>query len=318
MPPPKIHLFGRFSIAQDGRELECIQSGKAKELFCYLLLHRDRPHSREVLASLLWENCAAFQARKYFRQALWQVQHGVRDLFPGSRRPLVQVDGEHVRLNSPEESWLDVSVFEKAFIPVRGLRGEQMSQQQAHTLRNAVALYRGDLLEGWFYDWCLYQRERLQGIYVATLDKLMAYSEYHRAFEDGLSFGELLLRQDNARERTYCRLMRLHYLAGDRVGALRQFQRCASALQTELGVKPAKHTLELYEQIRTDHLETPNTHILESSKQTTLENSGPPLLPRLKGLRSLLIRLQSRLERDIREVDRTLASHVERPQPRKE
>jgi hypothetical protein len=25
-------------------------------LFCFLLLHRDRPHSREILASLLWRD----------------------------------------------------------------------------------------------------------------------------------------------------------------------------------------------------------------------------------------------------------------------
>ena len=43
----KVRLFGRFKAQANGQELNCFLSTKAKELFCYLLLHRNRPHSRE-------------------------------------------------------------------------------------------------------------------------------------------------------------------------------------------------------------------------------------------------------------------------------
>ena len=35
------------------------------------------------------------------------------------------------------------------------------------------SVYRGDLLEGCYQDWCLFERERLQNAYLAMLDKLM-------------------------------------------------------------------------------------------------------------------------------------------------
>jgi len=40
-------------------------------------------------------------------------------------------------------------------------------------LQEAVRLSYADLLEGWYQDWCLYERERLQNIYLLILDKLM-------------------------------------------------------------------------------------------------------------------------------------------------
>ena len=313
MSPLKIRLLGKFSLLYNDRELECLQSAKAKELFCYLLLHRDRSHSREILASLLWGDCTTVQSKKYFRQTLWQLQQAFHSLSPSSQIRPLQIDGDYLRLHSEAEFWLDVAAFEKAFAPVRGITGEQIGNQQAETLRNAVSLYSGDLLEGWFQDWCIYHRERLQSIYLAMLDKLMEYCEFHHDYENGLSFGECLLRQDNARERTYFRLMRLHYLAGDRAGALRQFQRCAAALEAELGVKPARRTLELYEQIRADQFGSPGLPRAETPEQFRPQQASPPFSSRLKRLRSLLLKLQYRVEQDIREVDQALATRPSHP-----
>jgi DNA-binding SARP family transcriptional activator len=313
MSPLKIRLFGKFSLIHDNREFECLPSAKAKELFCYLLLHRDRHHLREIVASQLWGNYTTAQSRKNFRQTLWQLQQALHSLSSKDQIHPVQVDGEYLRLHPEADIWLDIAVFERAFTPVRGITGEQIQNQQAQILRNAVSLYSGDLLEGWFQDWCLYHRERLQSIYLAMLDKLMAYCEFHHEYEDGLSFGERLLHQDNARERTYFRLMRLHYLAGDRAGALRQFHRCASALETELGVKPSKRTLELYEQLRTDRFDPPASAQVETGQSLPAKPESSSYFPRLKRIRSLLLKLQDRVDQDLREVDQALATHVSRP-----
>jgi DNA-binding SARP family transcriptional activator len=313
MFPLKIRLLGKFSLVHNDRELECLASTKAKELLCYLLLHRDRPHSREILASLLWGDCTTAQSRKYFRQTLWQLQQAFHSVSPGGQIRLLHVDGEYLRLDSDAELWLDISVFEKAFSPVRGITGEQVEDQQAQILRNAVSLYSGDLLEGWFQDWCIYHRERLQSIYLAMLDKLMGYCEFQHDYESGISFGELLLHQDNTQERTYFRLMRLHYLSGDRAGALRQFQRCAAALETELGVKPAKRTVELYDQIRADQFSLPPLAQPGTDQSMMARTALSSFFPRLKKLRLLLLKLQHRVEQDIREVDQALSTRIGRP-----
>src|SRR5262249_56752701 len=106
---------------------------------------------------------------------------------------------------------------------VFGVHGAEMDGSQAEALRNAVTLYQGDLLEGCYHDWCVYERERLQSDYLSMLDKLMSWCEAHRDYEAGLQYGHRVLRYERARECTHRRLMRLYYLPGDPTPALPQY-----------------------------------------------------------------------------------------------
>jgi DNA-binding SARP family transcriptional activator len=247
----QIRLFGKFCAQCQDQPLEGLDVRKAQELFCYLLLNRDRPHSRETLASLLWNDCSTTQSRTYLRKALWQLQAALR---VGNSSCLLMVETEWVQLNSETDLWLDVAMFEQAFTLVRGVSGTHLDLQRIQTLQNAVDLYCGDLLEGWYQDWCLYERERIQQLYLAILDKLTAYCEAHQDYETGLVYGAQILRYERARECTHRQMMLLHYLAGDRTAALRQYARCCAVLDEDLQVKPDEETNALYEQIRANKL----------------------------------------------------------------
>jgi DNA-binding SARP family transcriptional activator len=151
---------------------------------------------------------------------------------------------------------------------MRDVLGQDLSSDQVQLLHEAVELYSGELLTGWYQDWCLLERERLQAMYLAMLDKLMIYCMVHHQYESGVEYGIRILRIDYAREKTHQRLMRLFYLSGDRTSALRQFERCAEILMRELKVKPTKSTILLYEQIVADQL---NEWVLLSQKQTPID-----------------------------------------------
>jgi len=303
----RVSLIGKFSVRRDGEELVGLHSGKVKELFCYLLLHRDREHSREVLAAQLWGECTTGLSKKYLRQTLWQLHQDLRDT-RHQETALVRADLECVRLDTGFGLDLDVDGFEKAFRKAQGVAVDHLDQETTRSLHEAVALYQGELLEGWYQDWCLYHRERFQNMYLAMLDTLMAYCELHGQFALGRELGERLLKEDPARERTYVRLMRMDYLGGDRAGALRRFQRCQAALQKELNVGPAKRTLELYEQIRADRLQT-SARAADSLSSTAPGDSLAlsPLIVRLQKIRSLLVRMQQRVQVDIQAVDNALS-----------
>jgi len=65
-----------------------------------------------------------------------------------------------------------------------------------------VNIYQGNLLEAWYQDWCLYERERLQKLFLAMLDMLMDYCEAPQDYETGRTFGNRILQDDRAREHT--------------------------------------------------------------------------------------------------------------------
>jgi DNA-binding SARP family transcriptional activator len=95
--------------------------------------------------------------------------------------------------------------------------------------------------------------------------------------------------------------MRLHYLAGDRSEALRQFKRCAAALRSELDVAPSARTIGLYREILADRLDTPDA----------IGGAGAGALALLAGvaaqvaaLRALVLDMEAQLRDEIERIER--------------
>ena len=311
----RVHLFGKPLVQRVGDGGENLHSGKSQELFCFLLLNRHRAHTRESLATLLWPESASSASRKYLRQAIWQLHLGLGRAGTGSHKRILVGEDHGVQLDPDGGFWLDVEVFERAWCAARGCKGELLNSEQSGALAEAVDLYRGDLLEGWYFDWCLCERERLQNIFLTMLDKLMGYAEINKEYEKGLAYGEQILRYDRARERTYQRMMRLQCLAGDRAGGLRLFQRCSVALDEELGVRPSKQTLDIYEQIKSDRLAVqrrpadPVTSPMPIDSEKLDEAILGPMA-RLNHIRALLSNLQNRVQEELRAVDQVLRGRL--------
>jgi DNA-binding SARP family transcriptional activator len=297
----EFRLLGKFTIQRATELVNGLDSGKAQELLSYLLVCRDRPHPREMLASLLWGDNSTEKSKKYLRQALWHLQAGL-ETRECQGPHLLLVEHDWVQLNLQSEVWLDVAVFEQAFHTTQGVTGKELNQTRAELLKDAVRLYKGDLLDGWYQDWCLVERERLQNMYLSMLDKLMDYCGQHHEYEAGQEYGATILRYDRASERTYRRLMHLQYRAGDRTGALRQYDRCVAALNEELGVKPERRTRSVYEKIRADELDD----MTLAASADVPAATAPEILSRLKGLHLFLKAVQKRVQRDIKAVERGL------------
>jgi DNA-binding SARP family transcriptional activator len=299
-----VRLFGKF-CAQCHPEAVPLQlhAGKVQELFCYLLLFRDHAHARERLATALWGENPTALAKKYLRQGLWQLQATLDSVLGPELNQLLAVDADYVQLSARDSLWLDVAQFEAAYALARGVRGRELSGATADMLKHAVTLYRGDLLEGWYQEWCLFERERLQNEYLLMLDKLMGYCEVQREYEQGLVYGDSILRHDRASEKTHQRLMRLYYAAGNRVRALRQYTQCVTALDEELGVKPGAATNALYDQMRADRWQP------DAANEVAPPRSDAPLvslLERLKHLQTNLESVQHQVQQEIKSIERSL------------
>lgn len=267
-----------------------LEATKDQELLSYLLIHRDRPHSREALASLLWGDTSTEKSKKYLRQALWRL-HAALNCDSENTSDVLMVDHDWLSLNPCSNLWTDVADFERAFAAAEGIPGRQLDADKALGLKDAVTLYNDDLLPGYYQDWILFERERLENMYLLMLDKLIVYLQFRGEYEVAQGYGATILRYDPARERTHRQLMHLYSLAGDRTSALRQFERCVQALKQELGVKPERKTVELYERIKSDRIGY--SDIPENS------HTSNDILTRLKQLQTIVSGVQRRIQRDI-------------------
>jgi len=299
-----VHLFGRLAISCDGAAINGLVSRKVQELLCYLILHRHRPHQRECLASTLWSNTPTAQSRANLRKVLWKLQSVFSDA--GAVAPIA-IGGEWIQVGTEGGVWCDVSELELAFQQVTGAASDAISEACAQRAEQAIGLYRGELLEGWYQDWCLFERERLQNIYLALLDKLMAYYERRGQLEAAIAHGNTILRYDRARELTHRHLMRLLVLAGDRTGALRQYERCAHIMREELDTGPSEPTLALFEQIRADR--SPASYGPATDELLRAQSHLESLLPRLAQLQRESAAIWGEMKESLHAIEHILNGH---------
>ncbi|MBN2118660.1 MAG: bacterial transcriptional activator domain-containing protein [Anaerolineales bacterium] len=294
----RVRLFGKFDAERNGRIIEGIQARKVQELFSYLLIFRNHPQPREVLCEVLWGNQPASKARKYLRQTLWRLQLALNDA-ANANKPDIVADSDWIQISPSASFRLDISEFGQVFNAFNDKDPRDLSSKDFKTIRSAINLYRGDLLEGWYQDWCLFERERFQIMHLTLLDKLVQYCEMHGHYAAGLAYGTDILRHDHAYERTHRQMMRLYSMAGNRTQALHQYQRCVTALRNELDIEPSESTKQLYEEIRSDTFDSS----LPSGKEAIHEIMEPAqtlsrILNRLEHFSDELNKIRFRIEKE--------------------
>jgi DNA-binding SARP family transcriptional activator len=308
----RIQLFGRFRAWQDGQIIAGLEADKLQKLFSYLLLYRRAAHTRESLACLLWPEMTTAHAKKRLRQVLWQLQSVLGSSAEASSDHLLLVTADQVQVNPEADLWLDVAAFEKTFAGLESIAGRQLEAPHVRALRNAIQWYRGPLLEGCYEDWCLYERERLQNMYLAMLEKLMNSCAEHHDYEAGIHYGMQILACDKVHERAYRGLMRLHSLSGNRDKALRVYEQCSLVLDEELGITPSQRTTAYYKRLLADHVSVAEPTRLPADMQSESANANTPLVEALHSLtqvEEVLTGLQRQVQHSMRHVEQLLGKN---------
>jgi DNA-binding SARP family transcriptional activator len=178
-------------------------------LLAWLALEGPTPRAR--MASLLWPDSAPEAARNTLRQRLYQLRRQYENAL---------IDGQtHLALG----------------------------RTVTHDLHGSEGLLEGNAVEiaGEYGQWLAQQRERRRS---RTRQGLAARAEDAEAAQDwpaALALAQDLLALQPLSEEAHQRLMRLHYLAGDRAAALLAFDRCEKLLKDEIGARPSAATLVL-------------------------------------------------------------------------
>jgi len=302
----EVRLFGVGHARYGDRPLPGFPNQQPYSLFCYLLLNRHHPHRREQLAAVFWSDYPSHISRKYLRDSIWRLRTALQSVGAQADDYLLVAD-ESVSFARGGSHWLDVEVFEAAAAQCRDLPGRRLPPELATQLAEAVDLYTGDLLEGVYDDWCLYDREWLRLLYLNALSKLMAYHAARGAYECSLAYGERILAHDDTRETVHRQMMQLYWLLGERSGAVAQYRRCAQVLRETLGISPTTETRRLYRQMARGQCD-PEAWTEFSQPAVTAD---PPADAAVSPLADWALQRLRRLEHTIEEA-RAELQHLER------
>jgi DNA-binding SARP family transcriptional activator len=249
-----IRLLGPFVAEREGVPLEGFRSDKARALLAFLAAQPERPWSRSALAELLWPDRPERMARTNLRNALANLRRVLGD--GHAARPFLDVTASEVRAQPAQEHWVDVSAVE-ALLSAGPAGPEEATDPQAlDRLSRALALARGEFLEGFgleegpFSDWLGTMREHWRGERV-RIARVLARAQAR--------LGDVDASEDATRhwlefepwdEEGHRHLMWLLARRGRRTAALAQFDECRRLLAEELGVEPDAQTLRLAAAIR--------------------------------------------------------------------
>src|SRR5262245_1671988 len=224
-----------------------LRTRKTQALLAYLASTPGQSHSRDKLAALLWGERSQQQARSRLRGSLFVL-----------RRVLAAAE-PHCLVLGTEAVALDAGAVDVDTVAFARL----VRSHDPDDLARAVALYRGDLLEGLafrgalFEDWLMAERERLRELAVDALARLLAHRTKAADTEGAVQTAVRLLALDPLQEVVHRTLMRLYARQGRRGAALRQYQTCARVLRRELKVSPEAATQQLYQDLLRRAAEAP-------------------------------------------------------------
>lgn len=246
----RITLFGGVDLNWAGRGPSLALAPSLQLLFAYLLLHRSRSHSRELLAEYFWADSDMQHARAALSTALWRLRRDLERHVDATTPYLTISSCGEIRFNLSSDYWLDVADFEEKITSALPRDGAEMDPSTLPRLESALSLYRGDLLEGFYVDWALRERERLRLLYLNALAHLTHFHGRQGSLEKSIEYGQAILAIDPLREEIHRELMRAYVANGQRTLALRQYEVCSTVLQEELSIEPMEETRMLWREIR--------------------------------------------------------------------
>jgi predicted ATPase/DNA-binding SARP family transcriptional activator len=228
-----IALLGGLRAEQQGRTITRFRTRKTASLLAFLAYH-NRMHPRDELAELLWQDSDSEAARVSLRTALASLRKQLEP--PGTpANSILLSDRLNVGLN-PAAISTDVARYEEALRAADAARG---TPERDSRLGDVVRCYGGTLLPGFYEDWLLVERQRLEERYQSALSELAERAERAGDMARALDFALRAASSDPASEPARQRAIRLYQEAGRPSAALRQYQELARRLRDEIGVEPS-------------------------------------------------------------------------------
>ena len=213
-PHWRLNLCGRAQAVSARGERFVLERRDAAML---ALLAIDGPTPRARVMALLWPDDPVERVRNRLRQRIFALKR---------RLGAEAVVGSLTLALGPALQWQDDESAER---PLLGDDDHADLPELAQWL--AIVRERQQVL----------RRERLAGEASAL--------EQQGRLAEAIVAAERLLVLEPLQEHAHRRLMRLHYLRGDRAAALLAFDRCERLLKDEIGTRPSGATLELLAQI---------------------------------------------------------------------
>jgi predicted ATPase/DNA-binding SARP family transcriptional activator len=237
---------------------------KTGALLAFLAYYPQQSQLRDALIERFWPECDLPTARNRLSVALHSLRRQLEP--PGvPAGAIIMADRSTVGLNAAVVA-TDVTDYEAA---LQSAAHASSSTERARWLSQAVELYGGELLPGYFEDWVLQERQWLAERYFQALGQLLAHLEQTGDVERALEYARRGVAADPLREEAQRDLIRLLAAAGQPAAALRRYQELKRLFKQELDASPSAATCALAREIAA---------LVEAQAEPSVDEAFVPLL----------------------------------------
>ncbi|SFA74184.1 Two-component response regulator, SAPR family, consists of REC, wHTH and BTAD domains [Cohnella sp. OV330] len=234
-----VSALGDFAVQSERGRVKWM-SGKSAELFAYLLLSRGKRISRHRLIAEIFAGMTVSNAEKYLNTAIYQLR---KSLEPIGLREAVRSENDGYVLEL-DDAVVDYETFERETARL----GKLHAGNAAEAL-DVERLYTGDLFGAKAYVWAVQHTERLADRYAAFVRAAAAALLETQDTAAAAKLLHKLLARNPWDEAAVALLMRKHAMERDKKGLTAQYTDYVKLLGRELGIKPSKELLLLYDSL---------------------------------------------------------------------
>jgi DNA-binding SARP family transcriptional activator len=242
-PALEVRLFGRFEIRRDGRLVEEAEwtTKKARSLVKLLLLHRPGGLHDEQLVEWLWPDHDAARGANSLKTALKLGRRALEPWLEGAASHFLQRVSQVLSFENAG-AWIDLDEHTRLVAEARRAIAAGRIDEAIVRLGEAVALYRGDLLdpEDRYETWAESAREHWRQSHLEALVELSHLRASRGDYEPAATIMRAVVTPDPLRETAYRDLMRYALLRGRRDEAMAIYRRAPTPWSTGSAWPPSR------------------------------------------------------------------------------
>ncbi|MCU1264500.1 MAG: hypothetical protein JWM21_818 [Acidobacteria bacterium] len=246
-----INMLGPIEIFRDPTRplgADAWTTRRARDILCFIASRRHRRASKDAIIDAFWGETDLEVVEKNFHPTVSHIRKALNSNQPLKQNFLLYREGDY-QFNQEFSYRIDIEDFDRLLTEGENARRARQFEECIKAYESAIALCRGEFMQGSYDLWVEEQRTYYGKQYLRLLESLAAVAEKMQDWGRSMQLGQRILQDDPFREDVHCMLMRAHAATGNRGAVKDQFEELRRLLAKELGVEPGSEARRTYQEL---------------------------------------------------------------------
>ncbi|CAN5608105.1 hypothetical protein BH20ACI3_BH20ACI3_13460 [soil metagenome] len=246
-----INMLGPMQIVRDPTRplaADAWTTRRARDILCFITSRRHHRASKDTIIDTFWGEADLEVVEKNFHPTVSHIRKALNSNQPLKQNFVLYREGDY-QLSTEFSYRIDIEEFDRLMREGENARRARNFEECIKGYEAAVALYRGEFMQGSYEPWVEEQRVYYREQYLRLLESLAGVAQKMEDWPKSMRLAQRILREDQFREDIHCLIMRAHGALGNRGAVRDQYEALKRLLQSELGVEPGSETRKLYQEL---------------------------------------------------------------------